>query len=365
MKKTVTLLALLLAISLAGAKPVTPETAQRAAENLLGRAVVDVTPKDLTECYLFHGADGQGFVLLAADDAAAPILGYSQTSAAPTENIPPHILSWLDGYRRQIAYIREHGVAASPEVTAEWQELLSGRTPEPKATAVDTLLTSLWDQSPRYNNMCPYDESAHEHALVGCVSTAVSQVMRYWGHPAQGRGYHAYKSKRYDTISVDYSQAIYDWDNMPDWLNYTSPQQEIDAVAKLCFEVGVMMDMNYSPTGSGAYEHSGGMLQRAMIAAAMVIHPKLLICDEPTTALDVSVQAKILKLLKELSDEYKVGILLISHDLMVVKQLCENVAVMYKGNIVEQGKTLDIFNAPKDEYTQQLMAAIPKRRRHE
>lgn len=113
------------------------------------------------------------------------------------------------------------------------------------------------------------------------------------------------------------------------------------------------------------YPHqlSGGQRQRAMIASAAVIKPALLICDEPTTALDVSVQAQILKLLKSISEEYDVGILLISHDLRVIKALCERVAVMYKGRIVEQGLTEEVFSDPKDEYTRQLISAIPQRKR--
>ncbi len=115
------------------------------------------------------------------------------------------------------------------------------------------------------------------------------------------------------------------------------------------------------------YPHqlSGGQRQRAIIASAMVIHPKLLICDEPTTALDVTVQKQILELLRSLSREFGVGILLISHDMTVVRRLCENVAVMYKGLIVERGRTEEIFQHPRDEYTQRLIAAIPTRKRHE
>ena len=115
------------------------------------------------------------------------------------------------------------------------------------------------------------------------------------------------------------------------------------------------------------YPHqlSGGQRQRAVIASAMVIRPKLLICDEPTTALDVTVQAQILDLLRSLSEEFGVGILLISHDLSVVRRLCENVAVMYRGEIVERGQTEEIFREPKDEYTRRLIAAIPKRKRHD
>ena len=114
------------------------------------------------------------------------------------------------------------------------------------------------------------------------------------------------------------------------------------------------------------YPHqlSGGQRQRAIIASAMVIHPKLLICDEPTTALDVTVQKQILELLRRMSDEFGVGILLISHDMTVVRRLCENVAVMYKGQIVERGAAEDIFLHPQDEYTQRLIAAIPTRKRH-
>ena len=114
------------------------------------------------------------------------------------------------------------------------------------------------------------------------------------------------------------------------------------------------------------YPHqlSGGQRQRAVIASAMVIHPKLLICDEPTTALDVTVQAQILELLRNVSEQFGVAILLISHDLSVVRRLCDQVAVMYRGRIVERGSTDAIFNAPQNEYTKRLIAAIPKKRKH-
>ncbi len=111
------------------------------------------------------------------------------------------------------------------------------------------------------------------------------------------------------------------------------------------------------------YPHqlSGGQRQRAMIASAFVVVPQLLICDEPTTALDVRVQAQILKLLRSLSEEYGVGILLISHDLRVIRHLCDRVAVMYKGEIVEAGPTERVFENPQHEYTKQLISAIPSR----
>ena len=115
------------------------------------------------------------------------------------------------------------------------------------------------------------------------------------------------------------------------------------------------------------YPHqlSGGQRQRAVIASAMIIHPKLLICDEPTTALDVTVQAQILALLKSISTRFGVGILLISHDLTVVRKLCERVAVMHRGEIVERGETEEVFRNPHDEYTKRLIAAIPTRKRHD
>ena len=111
------------------------------------------------------------------------------------------------------------------------------------------------------------------------------------------------------------------------------------------------------------YPHqlSGGQRQRAMIAAAMIIDPKLLIADEPTTALDVTVQAQIIELLKRINASRGVGILFISHDLNVVRKLCSRVAVMHNGIIVETGPTEQIFSAPREEYTKKLIAAIPRR----
>jgi len=111
-----------------------------------------------------------------------------------------------------------------------------------------------------------------------------------------------------------------------------------------------------------AYPHelSGGMCQRAMIAMALACNPGLLIADEPTTALDVTIQAQILKLMKGLRDRFDTSILLITHDLSVVAQTCDRVAVMYAGNKVEDGSVRDIFKDPKHPYTQGLLKAIPK-----
>lgn len=115
------------------------------------------------------------------------------------------------------------------------------------------------------------------------------------------------------------------------------------------------------------YPHqlSGGQRQRAMIAAAIISRPKLLIADEPTTALDVSVQGHIIKLLRRISTERGVGILFISHDLSVVRGLCDRIVVMYKGVAVETGTADEIFYSPREEYTKKLIAAIPTRRKRD
>jgi peptide/nickel transport system ATP-binding protein len=107
-------------------------------------------------------------------------------------------------------------------------------------------------------------------------------------------------------------------------------------------------------------QFSGGMRQRAMIAKALSCNPSLLIADEPTTALDVTIQAQILKLMRDMQQEFGSSIIFISHDLGVVGQMADEVAIMYMGKIVEQGATKEIFKIPKHPYTVNLLAAIPR-----
>ncbi|MBR0507240.1 MAG: ABC transporter ATP-binding protein [Clostridia bacterium] len=107
------------------------------------------------------------------------------------------------------------------------------------------------------------------------------------------------------------------------------------------------------------FEHSGGMRQRVMIAMALACEPDILIADEPTTALDVTIQAQILELMRSLQEELGMAIIMITHDLGVVAQMCDEVIVMYAGSICEQGTAEEIFYNPKHEYTKGLMHSIP------
>jgi peptide/nickel transport system ATP-binding protein len=108
------------------------------------------------------------------------------------------------------------------------------------------------------------------------------------------------------------------------------------------------------------HRYSGGMRQRVMIAIALACNPKLLIADEPTTALDVTVQAGVLDLLYELREEHQMAMIIITHDMGVVAETADDIIVMYAGQIVEQAKTFDLFDSPEHPYTEALLSALPQ-----
>jgi oligopeptide/dipeptide ABC transporter ATP-binding protein len=134
-------------------------------------------------------------------------------------------------------------------------------------------------------------------------------------------------------------------------------QQAADIAAKMLGRVGIP-----NPTGrlkQYPYEISGGMRQRVVIAMALACNPQLLIADEPTTALDVTIQAQILALIKSLQAELGTAVLLITHDLGVVAQVADDVAVMYLGRIVEQGPLRNVIKHPRHPYTRGLLQSRP------
>ena len=134
-----------------------------------------------------------------------------------------------------------------------------------------------------------------------------------------------------------------------------TPQEETRKINELLAIVGMPEDAKLKYP----HEFSGGQKQRLGIARAIATNPKLIICDEPVSALDLSVQAQVLNFMKDIQNEYGLSYLFISHDLGVVKHMCDEIFIMYKGRFVETGSKVDIYENPQHIYTKRLLSAIP------
>ena len=134
-----------------------------------------------------------------------------------------------------------------------------------------------------------------------------------------------------------------------------TPEEELERVQELMAIVGLSPEAIYKYP----HEFSGGQRQRIGIARAIALKPKLIIADEPVSALDVSVQAQVLNFMKKIQKELGLTYLFISHDLGIVRYMCDNIGIMYKGRFVEEGTTDDIFENPQHIYTKRLLSAIP------
>lgn len=231
----------------ATARPVDPQRALRFVEEHFFAPAQQVSPTEWSELYVFAPVNGKGFVVVSADDCTRPVLAYSYNTIFQFEDMPAHVAAWLDGYRQEISSLRKVGASPSAAVQGLWQH--------PKNSVsdwVEPLMTTTWNQSPWYNEMCPYSYTDSAHAVTGCVATAQAQVMKYWNHPVMGHGTHSYGSSSFGPLSVDYDTA-YQWSLMPDNLNWWSSPEEIQAVAQLMFHVGVAVEMNYGVHSSGAH----------------------------------------------------------------------------------------------------------------
>ncbi len=266
MKKLLLLFSLLLGLAPAGAAPVDEATARRVGRTFLATRTAHGLPgSPLLELayraelgggpaafYVFTLVGVQpGFVLVAGDDQVLPVLGYSDQSGFNAGHLAPQVVKWLDDYRGQVRRVVTTHQAATPAIEAAWRELLAGSTGpgRPSTTAaVAPLVLTRWNQSPYYNDLCPYDNAGGGRSVTGCVATAMAQVMKFWNYPTTGAGFHSFNTANFGTLSANFGTTTYQWASMPTAVNSTNA-----AVATLMYHAGVSVDMGYSAHSSNAY----------------------------------------------------------------------------------------------------------------
>ena len=285
-KRLLLFFALLAVVATVVAKPVDQATARKVAtaylQSVTGKSYTSLT--DITaqtpfhEFYVFTLSSDKGFVLVSADDCVMPVLGYSENTPFVVEDMPPHIMEWLQMYDNQIIFYRDRvgrmDYGGSPELERMWQNLSNGAAPgNPLPTAVSPMLTTTWNQSPYYNNLCPQDASG-ARSVTGCAATACAQIMKKWNHPATGYSSHGYTHDDFGYLSANYGNTTYNWSNMPNALNSSSSTTQVNAVATLMYHIGVAINMDYSPSGSGGATASWGNANTPSVENALVYYFK-------------------------------------------------------------------------------------------
>ncbi len=215
------------------------------------------TAQETTSYYVLNNANN-GFIVVAGDDNASPILGYSNNGAFDLNNIPPNLAKWLEGYKSQIRFIVENNIAATTEITNQWTALKNNTYQSPLkikgsiATSVSPLVQTKWGQSPYENELCPYDINAGSengyHSVAGCPATAMAQIMKFWNYPTTGSGFHSYNHSTYGTLSANFGSTTFNWAAMPNVISSSN-----NAIATLMYFCGVSVEMQYGPKSSGSY----------------------------------------------------------------------------------------------------------------
>ena len=221
---------------------------------------------ELQHLHIFDVNNGEGFVIVSGDQRVRPILAYSFSTPA-SENLNSEVGYWLHGYEAQIAEVAKSDMPLQESSLQQWEGLILSCNDEPVGSlqAIPALMTTRWNQSNPYNTLCPYDSANHLRTVVGCVATAMAQIMRYWSYPAYGQGSHTYHS-RLGEISADFESTSYLWHIMPNVCNEFSQEAQITATATISSHCGVAVDMMYGPS-SGAYSKCGPWSDRCAVSA--------------------------------------------------------------------------------------------------
>lgn len=215
-----------------------------------------------TPFYIYNFENG--FIIVSNEDAVYPVLGYSFEGNYNDTLISPEFRKWIETYKKQIRYVQINNIKATEEIKALWKNLQNDNNQNKlrtaKTTSVKPLLQTNWDQKGNYyenpddnlyNSKCPRKYFWSDRALTGCVATAMAQIMKFHNFPAKGTGFHSYNHTEYGTLSANFSNSYYDWNNMPNQLYSFSSSQEIDAVSRLMLHCGISIDMGYGVKSSG------------------------------------------------------------------------------------------------------------------